>query len=95
MTERGGGRFDANYAVSREQLNPSGGKMYVQDLISRDGEQIYDRIEGGGVAYFCGLKGMMPGVLEAFEGICEGRGVAFKEKMKEWKSKGRWHVEVY
>ena len=69
--------------------------MYVQDLIKEDGEKLFNMIEDGAVIYFCGLKGMMPGVLEAFEGICEEKGLVFKEKMEEWKKMGKWHVEVY
>ena len=45
--------------------------------------------------YFCGLKGMMPGITEMLEGVCKEKGISWEEKLKEWKGKGQWHVEVY
>ena len=95
MEASSGGKLTAQYAISREMINKSGGKMYVQDLVEQDGERLYSMIESGAVIYFCGLKGMLPGVMDAFERICEGKGVDFSKKMKEWKKAGRWHVEVY
>ena len=44
--------------------------------------------------YFCGLKGMMPGITEMLEGVCTKKGLQFDEKLKEWKKNGQWHVEV-
>ena len=44
--------------------------------------------------YFCGLKGMMPGITEMLEGVCTKKGLKFEEKLKEWKKAGQWHVEV-
>ena len=45
--------------------------------------------------YFCGLKGMMPGITEMLEGVCKEKGISWEEKLKEWKANGQWHVEVY
>ncbi|GMI41704.1 hypothetical protein TrCOL_g3579 [Triparma columacea] len=92
MERESGGRFKAEYAISREMENKDGGKMYVQHLLERDGKEIFDLIDGGAHVYFCGLKGMMPGILEAFEIIA---GDGWDAKLKEWKKKGVWHVEVY
>lgn len=92
MERESGGRFKAEYAISREMENKDGGKMYVQHLLERDGKEIFDLIDGGAHVYFCGLKGMMPGILEAFESIA---GDGWDAKLKEWKKKGVWHVEVY
>merc|ERR1711871_1669721 len=49
----------------------------------------------GGNMYFCGLKGMMPGITEMLEGVAKSKGLDFEEKLKEWKKAGQWHVEVY
>ena len=92
MERESGGRFKAEYAISREMENKDGGKMYVQHLLERDGKEIFDLLDGGAHVYFCGLKGMMPGILEAFESIA---GDGWDAKLKEWKKKGVWHVEVY
>jgi len=93
MERESGGRFNAKYAISREMNNKEGGKMYVQDLLEEDGRKIFDLIEGGGHIYFCGLKGMMPGIIEAFKKIAGEE--EWDGKLKEWKKKGVWHVEVY
>jgi ferredoxin--NADP+ reductase len=45
--------------------------------------------------YFCGLKGMMPGITEMLEGVCKEKRISWEEKLKEWKANGQWHVEVY
>jgi ferredoxin--NADP+ reductase len=56
---------------------------------------LFQKLETGAVIYFCGLKGMMPGILDALEQVCTSRGMNFAEKMKEYKDKHQWHVEVY
>merc|ERR1712216_1082000 len=68
--------FKLDYALSREQKNKDGGKMYIH-------------------MYFCGLKGMMPGILEMLEGVSKEKGIVWEDKLKEWKKGGQWHVEVY
>jgi ferredoxin--NADP+ reductase len=45
--------------------------------------------------YFCGLKGMMPGILETLEKVAEGKGLVWEEKLEQLKKNGQWHVEVY
>ena len=32
-------------------------------------DEIFTRMDNGGHMYFCGLKGMMPGILEMLEGV--------------------------
>jgi hypothetical protein len=49
----------------------------------------------GAHMYFCGLKGMMPGILAMLEGVSKEKGLVWEDKLKEWKAKGQWHVEVY
>ena len=45
--------------------------------------------------YFCGLKGMMPGILSMLEGVCKEKGISYEEWLEGLKKKGQWHVEVY
>jgi len=52
-------------------------------------------MDSGAHMYFCGLKGMMPGILQMLEKVAAGKGLTWEEKLKEWKGKGQWHVEVY
>jgi len=54
--------FRVDYALSREQSNAKGGKMYIQDKVEEYKDQVFDLLDSGAYMYFCGLKGMMPGI---------------------------------
>ena len=56
-------QFRLDYALSREQKNKSGGKMYIQDKVEEYADEVFDLLDNGAHIYFCGLKGMMPGAL--------------------------------
>merc|ERR1711924_133542 len=85
--------FRLDYALSREQTNVDGGKMYIQDKVKEYADEIFDRMDSGAHMYFCGLKGMMPGITEMLEEVSKKKGLVWEDKLKEWKSKGQWHVE--
>merc|ERR1712100_877345 len=87
--------FKLDYALSREQTNKKGGKMYIQDKVEEYSEEIFTRMDNGAHMYFCGLKGMMPGITGMLEDVCKSKNIDFEEKLKEWKKGGQWHVEVY
>lgn len=87
--------FRLDYALSREENNKKGGKMYIQDKVEEYADEVFAKMENGAHIYFCGLKGMMPGILEMLEGIATKKGFTWSDKLKEWKEKGQWHVEVY
>merc|ERR1711918_305568 len=63
--------FKLDYALSREQTNVDGGKMYIQDKVKEYADTIFDKMDSGAHMYFCGLKGMMPGITGMLEGVCE------------------------
>ena len=88
-------QFRVDYALSREQNNSKGGKMYIQDKVEEYKDQVFDLMDNGAHMYFCGLKGMMPGITEMLEGVSAKKGISWETKLKEWKEKGQWHVEVY
>lgn len=87
--------FRLDYALSREQTNKAGGKMYIQDKVEEYADEVFDRMDKGAHIYFCGLKGMMPGILEMFDTVCKKKDIVWAEKLKHWKETGQWHVEVY
>jgi len=88
--------FRVDYALSREgPLNKKGGKMYIQDKVEEYADEVFTRLDKGAHIYFCGLKGMMPGILEMLEGVSNSKGLVWAEKLKQWKENGQWHVEVY
>ena len=79
-----------DYAISRGITNP------VDDgKIAQHGRELFDQLDAGAHVYFCGLKGMMPTVLDALEAGAEDRGVVWSKKLKALKEKGQWYVEVY
>jgi len=88
-------KFRLDYALSREQTNKSGGKMYIQDKVEEYADEVFAKLDNGAHIYFCGLKGMMPGILAMLESIAASRGINWTEKLKEFKQNGQWHVEVY
>lgn len=89
--------FDCRYdrALSREQKNKSGGKMYVQDKIEEYSDEIFKLLDSGAHIYFCGLKGMMPGIQATLKRVAEERGENWDEKLSQLKKNKQWHVEVY
>ena len=45
--------------------------------------------------YFCGLKGMMPGIQDMLERVAESKGMKWEEFLEKLKKNGQWRVEVY
>jgi ferredoxin--NADP+ reductase len=92
-------RFPKNlridYALSREQTNSKGGKMYIQDKVEEYADEVFDKLENGAHIYFCGLKGMMPGIQDMLKGVAEKKGLDYEEWLKKLKKDKQWHVEVY
>ena len=87
--------FRLTYAISREQQTSDGRKMYVQDRLSEHAEELFERLDNGAHIYFCGLKGMMPGIIETLASVAAARGVDWEQKLAALKKAGQWHVEVY
>ena len=88
-------QFRVDYALSREQQNKDGGKMYIQDKVEEYADEIFTRLENGAVMYFCGLKGMMPGIQDMLKSVCDKKGLDYDEYIKGLKKAGQWRVEVY
>jgi ferredoxin--NADP+ reductase len=90
------GQLKVHYAISREMKNKvDGGKLYVQHVIAEHADEFFNRLDRGANVYFCGLKGMMPPILETLETVAKAKGVNWEEKQKELKDNHQWHVEVY
>jgi len=84
-----------DYALSREQNNSKGGKMYIQDKVEEYADEVFNKLESGAHIYFCGLKGMMPGINDMLKGVAEKKGLDYDEWSKKLKKAKQWHVEVY
>jgi hypothetical protein len=48
--------------------------MYVQDRIEEYSDEVFKLLDGGAHVYFCGLKGMMPGIQGTLKKVAEQRG---------------------
>jgi len=84
-----------DYALSREQENKKGGKMYIQDKVKEYADEVFEKLEKGAVIYFCGLRGMMPGIQDMLKEVAASKNVDYDEWSKGLKKKGQWRVEVY
>lgn len=88
--------FRLTYAISREQKNAEGGKMYVQSRVSEYADELFQMLQKPNThVYMCGLKGMEPPISETFTQEAEKRGMDWSEFRKQLKKQHRWHVEVY
>ena len=88
-------QFRLDYALSREQNNRKGGKMYIQDKMEEYADEIFNKLDQGAHIYFCGLKGMMPGIQDMLKAVAESKKLDYDEWLKGLKSRKQWHVEVY
>ena len=88
-------QFRLDYALSREQENKKGGKMYIQDKVEEYADEIFTKLNNGAHIYFCGLKGMMPGIQDMLKDVATSKGLDYDEWLKDLKAKKQWHVEVY
>lgn len=88
-------QFRLDYALSREQTNKNGGKMYIQDKVEEYADEVFDLLDNGAHIYFCGLKGMMPGIQEMLERVAKEKGLVWEDFFGKLKKNEQWHVEVY
>jgi len=88
--------FKLTYAVSREQKNAEGGKMYIQDRIAENADKLWELIQQEKThVYICGLKGMETGIDAALTNAAIKSDVKWAEYRSQLKRAGRWHVETY
>ena len=88
--------FKLTYAVSREQKNAEGGKMYIQDRIAENADALWSLIQQEKThVYICGLKGMETGIDAALTTAAIKSDVKWAEYRSQMKRAGRWHVETY
>jgi len=88
--------FRYTKAISREQQNLKGGRMYIQDRVLEHAEEIFTLIENPKThVYMCGLRGMEPGIDEAMTAAAAAKGLNWAELRPQLKKAERWHVETY
>ena len=88
--------FKYTKAISREQQNAKGGRMYIQDRVTESANELFNMIEDEKThIYLCGLKGMEPGIDEAMTKAAQEKGLNWAELRPQLRKAGRWHVETY
>jgi len=88
--------FRYTKAISREQQNAKGGRMYIQDRDLENADEIFSWIENPKThVYMCGLRGMEPGIDEAMTAAAAAKGLDWAELRPQLKKAERWHVETY
>jgi len=88
--------FRYTKAISREQKNSEGGRMYIQHRVAEYADEIFNLIKQDSThLYMCGLRGMEPGIDEAMTTTAAARGLEWKTLRPQLKKAGRWHVETY
>merc|ERR1712151_394600 len=89
-------QFRYDYAISREQKNAAGQKMYIQTKMAEYTEELWNLMQDEKThVYMCGLKGMEQGMEECFSEIASKNNLVWKDYAKAMKKAGRYHVEVY
>lgn len=96
MQEKYPNNFRLTYAISREQKNPEGGRMYIQHRVAEHADELWQLIKNEKThTYICGLRGMEGGIDEALSAAAAKEGVNWSDYQKELKKAHRWHVETY
>lgn len=86
-----------DWAISREQTDAEGNKMYLQTRMKEYAQELYELVTGPAKAhiFLCGLKGMTAGIDEMFGELFEKDGLNWNDYRKAMKKEGRYEAEVY
>lgn len=88
--------FRLTYAISREQKNSEGGRMYIQHRVAEHADELWNLMQKDNThTYICGLKGMEDGIDQALTAAAGQHEVNWSEYQRAMKKAGRWHVETY
>uniref|UniRef100_A0A7N0UGF4 Ferredoxin--NADP reductase, chloroplastic n=1 Tax=Kalanchoe fedtschenkoi TaxID=63787 RepID=A0A7N0UGF4_KALFE len=89
-------KFRLDFAVSREQVNEKGEKMYIQTRMAQYAEELWELLKKDNTfVYMCGLKGMEKGIDDIMASLAAKEGVDWIEYKKQLKKAEQWNVEVY
>lgn len=88
--------FELTYAISREQKNSEGGRMYIQHRVAENAERLWEMVQQDNTyVYICGLKGMEDGIDDAMAAEASKAGVDWNDYRRTLKKAHRWNVETY
>nr|XP_017259169.1 PREDICTED: ferredoxin--NADP reductase, leaf-type isozyme, chloroplastic isoform X2 [Daucus carota subsp. sativus] len=96
MKEKKPENFRLDFAVSREQTNAKGEKMYIQTRMAEYAEELWELLKKDNTfIYMCGLKGMEKGIDDIMVSLAAKEGIEWIEYKRSLKKAGQWNVEVY
>ncbi|KAM3710849.1 hypothetical protein ACB098_01G063900 [Castanea mollissima] len=96
MKEKAPENFRVDYAVSREQTNDKGEKMYIQTRMAQYAEELWELLKKDNTyVYMCGLKGMEKGIDDIMVSLAAKDGIDWLEYRRQLKKAEQWNVEVY
>eukprot|EP00850_Spirogloea_muscicola_P005134 SM000023S07590 [mRNA] locus=s23:356588:359882:+ [translate_table: standard] len=96
MKEKFPENFRLDYAVSREQTNAKGEKMYIQTRMAEYAEELWNLFKKDSTyTYMCGLKGMEKGIDDIMASLAEKDGYVWTDYKKQLKKNEQWNVETY
>ncbi|KAK3005179.1 hypothetical protein RJ639_016347 [Escallonia herrerae] len=96
MKEKNPDNFRLDFAVSREQTNEKGEKMYIQTRMAQYAEELWELLKKDNTfIYMCGLKGMEKGIDDIMVSLAAKDGIDWIEYKRTLKKAGQWNVEVY
>ncbi|KAJ0445470.1 Ferredoxin--NADP reductase, leaf-type isozyme [Helianthus annuus] len=85
-----------DFAVSREQTNEKGEKMYIQTRMAQYDRELWELLKKDNTfVYMCGLKGMEKGIDDIMTTLAAEDGIEWATYKKQLKKEGQWNVEVY
>ncbi|CAI0461668.1 unnamed protein product [Linum tenue] len=80
MKEKAPENFRLDFAVSREQTNEKGEKMYIQTRMAQYAEELWELLKKDNTfVYMCGLKGMEKGIDDIMVGLAAKDGKALEK----------------
>ncbi|XP_010498430.1 PREDICTED: ferredoxin--NADP reductase, leaf isozyme 2, chloroplastic [Camelina sativa] len=88
--------FRVDYAISREQVNDKGEKMYIQTRMAQYAAELWELLKKDNTfVYMCGLKGMEKGIDDIMVSLAANDGIDWFDYKKQLKKAEQWNVEVY
>lgn len=96
MKEKFPENFRLDFAVSREQQNEAGQKMYIQTRMAQYDKELWELFKKDSTyTYMCGLKGMEKGIDDIMASLAEKDGYVWQDYKKQLKKNEQWNVETY
>lgn len=88
--------FRYDLAISREQSNSKGEKMYIQTKMAEYADELWELLKKDNTyVYMCGLRGMEKGIDDIMTSLAARDGYDWLQYKKDLKKNEQWNVEVY